>query len=145
MKLSENFTLEEFINSSTADKRGIDNRPSADEHRNIQKLVSTIMQPIREKFGKPIIVSSGFRCSRLNQAVGGASNSDHIFGAACDFHTVENTKEANKKLFELILNMIDNKEIQCRQLIDEYNYKWIHISINHSKNKTKNNQILHIK
>lgn len=141
MKLTENFSLEELCKSATADKLKINNTPNANEKLKLLFLCKTILQPIREKYGKPIIVSSGFRCKTLNTAIGGSKTSQHMKGEAADIHSVTDTKEDNKILFDLIKGMIDKGEIKVGQLIDEYNYDWIHVSIPYSKV----NQILHLK
>ena len=103
-----------------------------------------MLQPIRSAWRKPIVVSSGFRSPLLNRIVNGAKRSDHLFGAAADIHTVSDTKEENKQLFDLIVQMINDHKIEVRQLIDEKNYNWIHVSINNSMNLPRNNQILHL-
>ena len=144
-KISKNFTLEEMYSSASAKKYNINNTPSADIQRNIVKLVSEVLQPIRDAWGDSIIVSSGYRCPELNKKVGGATNSDHRFGSAADIHTKSDTVADNKKLFDLICKMAKEGKIKCRQIIDEYNYNWVHVSINHSANSQKNNQVLHIK
>lgn len=143
MKLARNFTLEELTKSSTAQKYNIKNIPDANSLSNLKKLCEDVLQPIRDEYKNPIYVTSGYRCSALNKKVKGAANSDHIYGAAADIKA--NSKENNKLLFEIIIKLIDNKKIRCRQLIDENDYSWIHISINHNKNTYKVNQILHLK
>lgn len=145
MNLSKNFTLQEMTASSTANKHGIANVPGAQEAMNLYKLCNEVLQPIRDKYGKPIIVGSGFRNKQVNKLVGGAANSDHMFGAAADIHTKSDKPADNKVLFDLIVKMAQNGEIECRQIIDEYNYSWIHCAVNHDKNPYKKNQILHIK
>lgn len=102
MKLSKNFSLEELIKSDTANECGIKNSPNSLELKNLTNLTTKILQPIRDTFGKPIIISSGFRCVQLNKKVGGASNSDHLFGAAADIHTSSNTYEDNKNFMILL-------------------------------------------
>lgn len=144
MQLTKNFSKEEMINSITAKNLKIDNEPSAKDLEYLIKLADTL-QKIRDEYGKPIIVTSGYRCPALNKAVGGASNSDHKFGAACDIRSVSNTKKDNKALFNLIVNMAGKGKIHLRQIIDEYNYSWVHVSINNEHNKEKHNEILHIK
>lgn len=145
MNLSKNFTLQEMTASSTANKHGIANVPGAQEAMNLYKLCNEVLQPIRDKYGKPIIVGSGFRNKQVNKLVGGAANSDHMFGAAADIHTKSDKPADNKVLFDLIVKMAQNGEIECRQIIDEYNYNWVHVSCNHDKNPYKKNHILHIK
>lgn len=145
MKLSNNFTLQELVSSATGTKYGIKNTPNAEQLQNLKNLAVNILQPIRDAWGAPIKVSSGFRCPALNKKVKGAANSDHIFGAAADIHTVADTIAENKKLWDVIIKLKNEGKIKCRQIINEYNYNWIHVSINHKKNSYKNNQILVIK
>jgi len=68
-------------------------------------LITNILDPLRESWGNPIIVSSGYRCQELNKAVGGAKTSQHLLGQASDIHTKSNTREENKKLFDLIKSL----------------------------------------
>ena len=143
--LSKNFTLEELTKSSTASRYKIDNTPTKEARELLEKLCKEVLQPIRETYGKPIIVESGYRCPRVNTLVGGAANSDHKYGAAADIHTVSDTVSDNKELFNLIVKMSKDGKIKCRQILDEYNYNWVHVSINHKNNAAKNNQVLHIK
>ena len=142
MKLTDNFTLEELIKSSTATKLNIDNNPTEEITSNLLELSTKILQPIRNVYGKPIVISSGYRCTKLNKAVGGVSTSQHVKGEAADIHTVSDTVQANKELFKLIEKMVKDGKIIVGQLIDEYNYNWIHVSLPNSKHKK---QILHIK
>ncbi len=145
MKLSKNFTLQELVSSATASKYGIKNAPNAEQLQNLKNLAENILQPIRDEWNAPIKVSSGFRCPLLNKKVKGAANSDHIYGAAADIHTISDTIADNKKLWDLIIKMKNEGKIKCRQIINEYNYNWIHVSINHKRNSYKNNEIKIIK
>src|SRR3569833_46377 len=84
-QLSPNFKLSEFLVSQTAARQGIQNVPSAAEVANLEKLCLNVLEPVRTVLGgKPIFISSGFRCPALNKAVGGAPNSDHQLGQAAD-------------------------------------------------------------
>ena len=139
MNLSKNFTLSELTYSNSADAYNIENTPGRLELENLKKLCNEVLQPIRDKYGKSIYVNSGYRSPKVNRLVGGSTSSQHTKGEAADI-TV-GSKEGNKKLFDLIVQMIENKEIKVGQLIDEYNYKWIHISLPYRKV----NQILHLK
>ena len=141
--LSKNFTYEELTHSATAKRLKINNTPNDEEKGKLKKLAETILQPIREKYGRPIVVTSGFRCVKLNLAVGGVKSSQHCKGEAADIRSVSDSVKDNKELFDLVLQMIKNKEITVGQLIDEYGYNWVHVSLPRS-GKT-NNQILHIK
>ena len=118
------FALKEFVKSNTAAGLGINNNPSEDVKKNIELLVEKILDPLREKFGKPIIVTSGYRCKELNKAVGGAAKSQHMSGEAADIRTVEDSKSANKELFNLIIEL----GLPFDQLINEHDYDWVHVS-----------------
>ena len=118
------FALKEFVRSNTAARLGINNNPSEDVKKNIELLVEKILDPLREKFGKPIIVTSGYRCKELNKAVGGAAKSQHMSGEAADIRTVEDSKSANKELFNLIIEL----GLPFDQLINEHDYDWVHVS-----------------
>ena len=140
MKLTEHFTLEELIKSSTADRLKIDNAPTKSIIFNLTE-VAQLLEKIRTTYGKPIIVTSGYRCEALNNAVGGSKTSQHRLGQAADIRSVSDTKKDNQELFKVILGMIFQEKIEVGQVIDEYDYNWIHVSTPHLK---INNQILHI-
>lgn len=132
------FTIEELIKSSTARRKGIPNLPNGEQKENLIALVDNVLDPLRKLWGKPIIVTSGFRCAKLNRAVGGVSKSQHTKGQAADIRTVENTTMANKQLFDVAMR----SGLPFDQLIDEYGYNWIHISFNTKGNRK---QVLHLK
>ena len=131
------FTLVELTKSQTANRLKINNVPNENQKQNLINLVENILDPLREAYGYPIIVSSGFRNEKLNNVVGGAKNSQHTTGQAADIHTVSDTVSDNKKIFDLIISL----NLPFDQLIDEYNYNWIHVSFGPRNRK----QILHIK
>lgn len=131
------FTIRELTRSVTASNKGIDNTPDETVKGNLAALVEKILDPLRERWGAPIIVSSGYRCPKLNRAVGGAKTSQHMKGQAVDIRTVSDTVEDNKKLFNLIIKM----GLPFDQLINEYNYNWIHVSYGPRNRR----QVLHIK
>lgn len=118
------FTLSELIKSNTAIKNKIDNTPDENQKQNLIALVENILDPLREAYGKPIIVTSGFRCTKLNKLVGGVSTSQHQTGEAADIRTKEDTVAANKELFQLIQKL----DLPFDQLINEHNFDWVHVS-----------------
>ncbi len=118
------FTINELTRSTTAKRLKIDNTPSTEVKVNLTQLVEKVLDPLREEWGDSIIVSSGFRCEKLNRKVGGAAGSQHITGQAADIHTRTDKPEDNKKLFDLIIKL----KLPFDQLIDEYGYNWIHVS-----------------
>lgn len=122
------FTIEELSRSTTAQSKGIDNKPDAGQTASLTALVDNVLDPLREKFGQPIIVNSGFRCPALNRAVGGAATSQHTKGEAADIDT--GTRAGNKELYEII-----RKELPFDQLIDEKNFSWVHVSYKSSGNR----------
>jgi hypothetical protein len=142
MNITKNFTLEELVFSQTAIDKGIDNTPSQEVFDKLTLLCEQILQPIRDKYGDVIVVSSGFRCVELNKALNGSTTSQHVVGEAADIITESDNIADNKRLFDLICDMIHNNEIVVGQLINEYNYNWIHISLPTPKHK---NQIFSIK
>lgn len=131
------FTIQELTKSATASSRGINNTPDESVKRNLNLLVDNILDPLREAYGAPIIVTSGYRCGRLNKAVGGAAKSQHMYGQAADIRTVSDKPSDNKKLFDLIREL----KLPYDQLIDEYGYNWVHVSYSSRHRR----QILHIK
>lgn len=122
------FTLKELSHSDTAMARGIDNYPTAEAISNLTELVNNVLDPLREKYGKPIRVSSGYRCPALNRSVNGATSSQHRLGQAADITT--GSKEGNRALFEII-----RKELPFDQLIDEKNFSWVHVSYKKGGNR----------
>lgn len=141
MNVTKNFTLEELTKSATANLLKIDNVPNEQIKAELTKLCTELLQPIRDKYGKPIIVSSGYRSEALNKAVGGSKTSQHRFGQAADIKASDGNQRA---LWDVIKSMIDNGEIkQFGQLIWEKGNlaspQWIHISTG-----TKN-QILYLR
>lgn len=131
------FSIAELTKSETANKRKIDNKPTKEVENCLNQLIDNILDPLRKAYGQPIIVSSGYRCPELNKAVGGARTSQHTLGQATDIHTKSNSKESNKQLFELIKQL----KLPFDQLINEYNYSWVHVSYSNRNRR----QILNIK
>lgn len=140
-KITKNFSYDELVYSSTAERLKLDNTPNEKEVAELLKLAVKILQPIRDKWGSPIVVTSGFRSEAVNKAVGGVKTSQHRLGQAADIKV--GSKAQNKALFNFILKMVNNGEIKVGQLIDEYGYSWVHVSL--PREGKTNNQVLHIK
>lgn len=121
MNNTKYFNIKEMTESNTATAKGIDNTPDQTITDNLTKLIEAVLDPLREWYGKPIIVNSGYRCEALNKAIGGAKSSQHMLGEAADI-TV-GSKEENEKLFDYIK---DNLEFD--QLINESDFSWVHVS-----------------
>ncbi len=118
------FSISELCRSATAKRRGIDNTPTQDAVNNLTALVDNILDPLREAWGKPITVTSGYRCLALNAAVGGVKKSEHQKGMAADI--VVGSLEDNRKLFNLARKL----NLPFRQIILENGGQWVHISYN---------------
>ena len=115
------FTLKELTRSSAAEANKLDNTPDEQAEKNLNTLVDNVLDPLRELYGKPIRVTSGYRSPAVNRSVNGATSSQHALGEAADISV--GSKEENKKLFNLIK---DN--LPYDQLINEYDYSWVHVS-----------------
>lgn len=121
MQLTKNFFLYEFTSSPTASRLGIPNDiRSGEVENNILRLCERVLQPCRDKFG-PISIQSGYRSSRLNRAIGGARNSDHLYGRAADITVTP------PRLMEALGAYIQDR-LDYDQLIWEHGGQWIHVS-----------------
>lgn len=126
----KHFTLDEMIHSDTADRLGIDNTPTSEAIDNLDRLVTRVLDKLRDGWGRPIIVTSGYRCKELNAAVGGTRNSQHLKGQAADIVSDD---------FDVFRGFVrrwckDNDFDQC---IFEYSggREWIHISYVEGRNR----------
>ncbi len=122
-----NFKMSELIHSDTAIKNNINNMPDINSLDCMLDLIVHCLQPIRDKIGKPVIISSGFRNSQVNKLVGGVATSQHCKGQAVDFTIPGETISG-------IIFKIQTMGIEFDQLINEYD-KWVHISFVKGKNR----------
>ena len=145
------FSIEELVKSASAERLAIDNTPPRAAQRMLTILVEQLLDPIRRRYGAPIIVTSGYRCPALNTAVGGVANSHHIVGCAADIVAPLLSPQGGKNqtapflssplggseggcgdqtqyLFHLIVQMQREGAIRFTQLIAEKDYRWLHIS-----------------
>ncbi len=135
MKLSNNFSLNELIKSQTAERKGIDNTPSAEHQENLKSLCTHVLQPVRDHFGRVVSVSSGYRSPELCVAIGSKTTSQHAKGEAADF---EIFGVSNKELADYI-----NENLDYDQLILEYwkesdpNSGWVHCSYSEGNNRNQ--------
>ena len=120
------FKLSELTASATAQREGIDNRPTECAYHLLHVLVEQLLDPIREAWGEPIVVSSGYRCRELNELVGGAKHSHHMLGCAADI--IAGNKDDHRSLFQLIVQLQQKGHIRFTQLIWESDGRWLHIS-----------------
>lgn len=132
INLSPNLTLSEAITSQTAIRKKIDNTPSAEVIENLKHVAVNVFQKVRDHFGKPIRLSSGYRSPQLNKEVGGSKSSQHVTGQALDIQGTNGI--TNAEIFEYIK---DN--LVFDQLIWEYGNEkepaWVHVSLRKSNNR----------
>jgi hypothetical protein len=126
MQISKHLSLAEVSRSETAKRKGINNTPSEEHLENFKKLAENIFEPIREHFGVPIHISSGYRSKELNSAIGGSLTSQHCQGEAIDID-MDGTSITNAQIFNFIK---DN--LNFDQMIWEFgtnsNPDWVHVS-----------------
>ena len=132
--------MEEFERSSTADRLSIDNRVPEALLPNLKTLCEVVLEPLRAFAGKPIVISSGYRCPALNRAVGGVSQSQHLRGAAADLHLPSIAE--GRTWFRWLM---DNTTFD--QLIWERNPQgtyWIHVSCKADPSRNQNRVVSRI-
>jgi zinc D-Ala-D-Ala carboxypeptidase len=136
MKLSNYVSLAEVTKSDTAKRKGISNEPTPEHLENLKTICTDVFDKIREHFGVPIYISSGYRSAGLNKAIGGSKNSDHNLGRALDLDQDNRGNGiTNMEVFEFIK---DNLEFD--QLIAEFqradgDFEWIHVGYRKGANR----------
>lgn len=134
MRLSKNFVLSEIIRSNTARRLNISNAPNKEHLRSLQILIRDLIQPMRDALG-PIRISSGYRNPALNRAIGGSRKSQHCKGEALDIQFWKDGKMCNKEVYDWVIE----EGIEFDQMINEFDFAWIHISL---KDKGNRKQVL---
>ena len=138
MKLTKNFSLEEMYRSDTARRCGIDNKPQTEEVvENLRALCLEVLQPLRDHLGRPVVVSSGYRCKDLNKKVGGVENSQHLKGEAADIKVRD-----REELIDVMRYIMDETDFD--QLIREKSgsTEWVHVS--HKRNGNNRRMVLRL-
>lgn len=142
MKISEHLTLEEVTKSATATRLGISNIPSEEHLDNLKKLAIFVFEKIRSKFNTPIYIISGYRSKELNDAVGGATKSDHMNGMAIDIDMDGKGTVTNKQIFDYVRDNLQYKTL-IWEFGDSNNPDWVHIS--YDENDLKNTVLKAVK
>lgn len=122
MNITKDFTLEEMTRSEAATRHGFKEQftPNEEIKNNLKQLCDNILQPLREKLGVKISITSGYRCKRVNNAIGGSETSQHVFGQAADINVNGlTTMELCRKIKEF--------DLPFDQLIEEFG-QWVHVS-----------------
>ena len=133
--ISKHISFDEATKSNTAIRHGIDNTPNAEQLKNMKTVAEACFEPLRAWYGKPIKINSFYRCEALNTLVKGSKTSDHMKGKSIDIDA--GSVEENKKIFDWC-----KANLKYDQLINEYNFSWVHISFNLGNNR---NQTLIVK
>ena len=119
------FTIEELYASETAKRLGIDNKPSVQKMINLVYLAANVLEPLRVAMNEPVKINSGYRCEKLNKAVGGVYNSQHLKGQAADI-CIDGDMAKGRRWFNYIRD-----HLPFDQLIWEHDKSgtyWIHVS-----------------
>lgn len=126
IRLSKHFMLSEFIKSSTATTKRINNTPSLDVVSKLQTLCTEVLEPLREHFNCPITIGSGYRCQKLNTAVGGTTYSQHMSGEACDIQIPD--EATGKKWFTWMMYNLHFDQLIWEKSTPSSTHHWIHVS-----------------
>ena len=137
-KLSANLSLKEVTKSATAIKHGIDNSPTEAHYENLVAIAQNVFQPIREHFGVPIAVTSGYRSIDLNKRIGGSSKSQHCHGQALDLDADVFGKITNKDIFQYIKKNLDYDQL-IWEFGDDADPNWVHVSYRKEGGNRKKN------
>jgi len=135
MKLTENFSLAELTKSQVAERKGIPNNPSSDHITNLKKLAESVLQPLRNHYEKPVIITSGYRSAELCMAIGSNGlTSQHTKGQAADLEIIGHS---NHEVFLWIKHNLDFDQLilEFWKGEDEPNSGWIHVSYVGKKNR----------
>ena len=131
--MTPNFSLAEFTKSQTALRRGIDNTPPEHVEARLKILAQKVLEPVRKHFGKPVRISSGYRCLKLNNKIGGSENSQHIHGWAADF---EIPGVANMEICKFVRDNLEYDQLIGEYIqIDDPSAGWVHVSYREGKNR----------
>lgn len=137
MKLSKNLSLSEVTYSKTALRRNIDNTPTDEHIENLKYLAENAFQPMRDHFGVPIYVSSGYRSPELNEAIGGSPRSFHCHGMALDLdQDGRNKGVSNCDVFHYIKDNLPFTEL-IWEFGDEYEPNWVHVALARGRENEK--------
>ena len=128
------FTIEELCQSETAEKYKIDNTPTEEIKKNLETLVDCLLDPLREAWGSPIIINSGYRCPILNKAVGGSKTSSHMSGWSVDMRPKNGKMEEFKKF---VVQFIKTRFWDQCILEKSGDVEWVHLSLYNNSGKQR--------
>ncbi len=128
IQFTPNFSLQELLLTSNRKFDEEQYNPPSEIIENLKALCVNVLQPLRDALGTPVNLNSGYRCPSLNRAIGGAKNSQHMTGQAADIVDFTN---GNEYLFKKIKEL----NLPFDQIIDEFNFRWVHVSYDPSRNR----------
>mgnify|MGYP003418948717 FL=1 len=128
------FTIEELCQSETAEKCKIDNSPTEEIIEHLTLLVDCLLDPLREAWGSPIIINSGYRCPLLNKAVGGSKTSSHMSGWSVDMRPKNGKMEEFKRF---VIDFIKTRFWDQCILEKSGNVEWVHLSLYNNSGKQR--------
>ena len=131
------FTLKELLQSETATEKGIDNTPTFEIVDHLKELTEKILDPLRDAWGAPLVINSGYRCDALNKAVGGSKTSAHLTGYAADIRPSDSRRTAKFIIFAN--SWLIEHNVAFDQSIDEQSagVKWLHIAVRNVEGKQR--------
>lgn len=127
----KHFTFQEFERSDTASRLKIDNGMPEIAEAHVVELVDKLLDPLREAWGGPLIVTSGYRCPELNRAVGGSETSAHTAGWAADLVPDGDDPRGVQGLVDFAIEWLTATGLPYDQLIDERSggSRWLHVGV----------------
>lgn len=128
IQFTKNFSLMELLLTSHRKFDEEQYNPPAEVIENLRALAVNILQPLRDALGTPVNINSGYRCPSLNRSIGGATNSQHMTGQAAD---IVDFTHGNEYLFKKIKEL----NLPFDQIIDEFNFRWVHVSYDPNRNR----------
>lgn len=136
--MAKYFTVAEMLKSETAENNQINNTPSVEVQQNIEELLR-VLDGLREHYGKPIKITSGYRCATLNKLVGGSPTSAHVIGYAADLQAIGDTFENFK---DSVLKWLKKSGVKFDQCIIERskNTQWVHFGLYNRKGQQRGQQ-----
>jgi len=136
------FELKEFVVSDTVSKKGIDNTPTFEVVAHLDELRKTILDPMRAAWGSALVVTSGYRCKKLNSAVGGVSNSAHLTGYAADIRPSDKRRTAKFVLWAA--GWLEDNRVKYDQAIDENvkGERWLHIAVRDNNGRQRRQNLV---
>ena len=136
MKLSNYVSLAEVTKSDTATRKGIDNNPTAEHLENLKTICVEVFDKVREHFGVPIYISSGYRSAGLNKAIGGSKNSDHNLGRALDLdQDTRGNGITNMEVFEFIKDNLEFDQLIAEGSNGDGDMNWVHVGYRKGANR----------